>query len=154
MALLILDTNVLEYSMGDRSYPSTKKAREILLSIEKGINEGIIPPQVLMELYYRISENSNVTTAQTLLKSILATPNLEVQPLTEEMGLFAGEMYYKYNICKKNYYNSIGKSPPGAVDCLIAGMGKYVRKSIICTNDDGIIGMTEINAKKFYLIQT
>ena len=159
MSLLILDTNILLYLRGDKRDNRTKKAENILFSIKKGINEGIMPAPILMELYYKITESDSESNAKAHIYTLLKIPNIlkncKKYPITHEIGIFAGFLYYKYNTSKKSYYQThINEKPPSAVDCLIASMGKYIPNSIICTNDKRITEIEEINAKRFYEIKT
>ncbi len=147
MPNLILDTMIIRYASGPRS-AKRKKAREILDAIKNGRYGGIIPPPVIMEIYYQMSDVYDKETAKTILNKLISIPNMTLFPLTIEMGYSAGIYYYKYNTISTN------DKKPSAVDCLIAGMGHHIPDSIVCTNDNKILDIVEINAKRPWGIRT
>lgn len=144
---LILDTNVIEY-LFDPDIKRKDKATKIVAAIRKGRYEGILSPPVIMELYYRLSDNIGERNAVNFLKTLIAIPNMHVLSHTVEMGHTAGKFYYKYNT------TSTSQKKPSAVDCLIAGMEPHLHSSRICTNDNKILDIVEASSVRFWNVVT
>ncbi len=162
---LILDTCVLLYVKGKQiegEEPDfkTKKARKILIAIRKGLHTGLISPPVLMEAYYIISDTYNESIARDFIKGILSTDGIFTVELSEEMGMIAGEFYFKYNTMPKSGLTEEEKKKlecPSACDCLVASINKYRKKytqdTCVCTTDRKIKDISEISCD-FYDIPT
>lgn len=99
---------------------------------------------VLMELYYKLSDSDDQQTAKDFIRTILATPNIMPIDTTKDMGIFAGELYFKYNTSVKKLDPEA--ATPSACDCLIASVNRYVDDSVVCTNDNKIKDLAEINS--------
>jgi len=148
LTILILDTNIIEFL--NNPFPTdsrTIKASEIFQSICDGKYEGILIPPVLLEIYYRLSQSDNETYANAFIKSILSMPHITAIGITKDIGMFAGKLYYKYNIVAKQANSSLGhKDVPGGIDCLIAATQNFINNSIVCTHDRHISNMTEVQS--------
>lgn len=151
MPRLILDTNVLKWFSNPFTSRKTIKALEILQSIYEGKYEGIIIPPVLLEIYYKLSESDSEKYAKAFIQALLTMPNLYVIVLTKDIGMFAGELYYNYNVLPRQADPKA--DTPSAIDCLLAATNKFVDSSIICTDDGDIHNMSEI-ASDFWGIVT
>lgn len=148
MARLILDTNIIKWFSSPYTNRKTIKSSEILQSICDGKHEGIIIPPVILEIYYKLSESDSEDYAKTFIETLLSMPNLYVIVLTKDIGMFAGELYLKYNVIPRQSDPTL-RDTPGAVDCLIAATNKFVENSLICTDDQDIHNMNEINSDFF-----
>ena len=148
MTVLILDTNVIVYLNNPFSTdPRTIKASEILQSICDGKYEGVLIPPVILEIYYKISQSDNEPYAKAFIKSLLSMPNLTAIGITKDIGMFAGELYHKYNTIAKQVNSSLTyRDVPGAIDCLIAATQNYINDSLVCTHDGHILNMIEIQS--------
>ena len=149
---LIFDTCVLLYLKGDGTDFKTRMARRILTAVRKGTHTGLISPPVLMELYYKISDKYDERIAKDFIKFLLSTNGIKIVEITEEMGKIAGELYFKYNTLPKKRLTEEQKKKfecPSACDCLIASVNKYMKKyredTIVCTTDNKLQQISEIN---------
>lgn len=150
---LIFDTCVLLYLKGDTVDFKARMARRILAAVRKGMHTGLVSPPVLMELYYKISDKYNEVTAKDFIKFLLSTDGINIVEITEEMGMIAGEFYFKYNTLPKRGLTEKQKRDldcPSACDCLIASINKYMKKyredTIVCTTDNKLQQINEINS--------
>lgn len=142
----MLDTNIIKWLRNPyNNHPKTIKALEIYQSIYDGINEAIIIPPIILEIYYKLSESDDENYAKAFIETLLQTPNFFVVPLTRDIGLFAGHLYFKYNILPKKANPSL-KDVPGSIDCLLAASNNFIDNSVICTDDGDIKKMSEIKS--------
>ena len=149
---LIFDTCVLLYLKGDGTDFKTRMARRILTAVRKGMHTGLVSPPVLMELYYIISDKYGERNAKDFIKFLLSTDGIKIVEITEEMGMIAGEIYFKYNTLPKKGLTEGQKKEfkcPSACDCLIASVNKYMKKfredTVVCTTDNRLQQISEIN---------
>ena len=140
-----MDTNVIKWFSSPYPSSKTQKAAKILQFISSGKYEGILIPPVILEVYYKLSESDGEIYAKSFIGSLLSMPNIEPIVITKDIGIFAGELYYKYNVVPRKS-SSPPRKTPGAVDCLLAATNKYVKNSIVCTDDSDIHNMSEINS--------
>jgi predicted nucleic acid-binding protein len=148
LVTLILDTNIIEWFNNPFSDPKKNKASDILQSICDGKHIGILIPPVVLEVYYRISITDNEQYAKAFINSLLSMPNIIAIDITKDIGMFAGELYYKYHVLPKRTNPSLTKIP-GAVDCLVAATNQYINDSLVCTDDGDIQNMSEIQSDFF-----
>ena len=147
MTNLILDTNIIKWLSSPYSNEKSVKASEIFQSICDGKHDGILIPPVIMETYYKLSESDDEPYAKAFINTLLSMPNLYVVVLTREIGMYAGELYFKYNTTPKIANPTF--NAPGAVDCLLAATNNFVDNSIVCTGDGHFRRMTEITSDFF-----
>ena len=140
------------YLRGPTTDFKARKSRKLLIAIRKGLHTGLVSPPVLLELYYKISDSDNEANAKIFIESLLSIDGIKITEITEEMGMIAGEFYFKYNILPKRGLTEEEKRElklPSACDCLIASVNKFMKKyredTYVCTTDKKIQEIREIN---------
>ena len=147
---IIVDTNILLNSATSKRAPPYEHSRKILESISDEQFLGIIPTVVLTEIFYKIAEVKGKDDAESFIISIITLNNMQVKWIKEDNSMFAGEIYFDYNYInvRSGFIQKEQEDRLSAVDCLIISVAKDFPNSVVCTYDEKMLMVTEIDVKK------
>lgn len=135
---IILDTNVLLYALGsDETDVKIKNSRRLLMSIENGDLNGIIPVPVIVEVSYLLMREYDIEEVRRMIRRMINTSHMTCVPLELEDGFEAGVFCHRSR--HEPEYCNAGRIGPSktlsSVDGMILAIGERIPGSIICSYD-------------------
>ena len=133
--ILVLDTTflILHYFSDDETV--LRKTRELLRTVRKLGNKGMLPTIVLAEFYAETYKRTGKDVADKYFREVVNS-GLEIVPLTEEISYQAGLLRAKYR----------EKVPWG--DCIVAATGIRGGAKFVVTEDPHFMDIKETEARR------